>query len=74
MHNIQNSLQEGDGLGAFADGIGLVVQDVTVAFPLLEHIFTKFASISNLYLNLPKFHLVPLCLKAQLPDFIADFT
>jgi len=45
---------------AFADDIGVVVQDWWTDGPIMHSIFTEFAAISNLHLNINKTLCIPL--------------
>ncbi len=59
------NMQEGDQCGSYADDIGVVLAQVTRNLRRIYHLFSKFARISNLQLNLNKCVVIPLCTQDQ---------
>ena len=57
---LQRVMRQGEDLRAFADDIGGVFGNYTIALPILAVLFQEFQSISALQLNVKKTVLVPL--------------
>jgi hypothetical protein len=51
---------EGITTRAFADDIGMVMDNFSLNYLVVFDIFQRFAKVSNLYLNLPKTVIIPL--------------
>ena len=58
---IINCIGKNDKIGAFADDIWIVAEDIISLAPLLARLFHSFSLASHLTLNLDKCVLVPLC-------------
>ena len=54
------SRKEDQGLGAFADDIGMVIRNICDTLPDVYHLVASFARISGLHLNLDKCVVIPL--------------
>ena len=65
------SRKDYQGLGAFADDIGIVIRNVRDTLPEIARIFSDFSRISGLHLNFEKCVVIPL---ADSEDKINDFT
>ena len=59
LRKLMGAVQNGT-VRAFADDIGMVVEDYVRDGAILEELFTEFASMSGLELNIPKTVLIPL--------------
>ena len=59
LRKLAGAVQNGT-VRAFADDIGMVVEDYVRDGPILEELFTEFANMSGLELNIPKTVLIPL--------------
>ena len=58
--------REDQGLGAFADDIGIVIRNICVSLPEIASIFKLFASMSGLHLNHSKCIVIPLASSDEL--------
>ena len=56
---IEKLLHRDESVGAFADGIAVVVEDVWSSAPCLQKLFNEFHEISALGLNVKKTVMIP---------------
>ena len=67
LRKLMGAVQDGT-VRAFADDVGMVVEDYMRGGAILEELFAEFAIMSGLKLNIPKTLLIP-CSKMVSPKF-----